>query len=135
MDEKEKIRRSEAQWQAQLSTQQYQVCRGHGTERPFSGEYHDCKTPGRYHCICCGALLFDSRHKYDSGSGWPSFWQPASNAAIDEYRDASLGMVRIEVRCNRCDAHLGHVFDDGPVPTGQRYCVNSVALKLDPDND
>ncbi|BAZ93270.1 peptide methionine sulfoxide reductase relatedprotein [Thiohalobacter thiocyanaticus] len=122
------------QWQ-QLDEEQYRVTRCSGTERPFTGKYWDHKGDGVYLCVCCQAPLFDSRHKYDSGSGWPSFWQPAAGADIAELSDTSHGMVRTEVRCGHCQAHLGHVFPDGPPPTGLRYCINSASLDFTPRGD
>ena len=125
-----KITKTEQQWKEQLSEDEYQVCRKHGTESAFSGEYADCKKEGSYVCTCCGEPLFNADTKFDSGTGWPSFWKPISETAIEETEDNKLFMKRIEVHCNKCDSHLGHVFPDGPQPTGLRYCINSVSLKL-----
>lgn len=126
---------NDEQYRDKLSPEAYAVCRQGGTEAPFSGEYYDCKTPGIYRCACCGAALFESTAKYDSGTGWPSFYQPFDDNAIAEYADHSHGMLRTEVRCARCESHLGHVFPDGPQPTGRRYCINSVSLQMDPRDD
>lgn len=123
-----KIIKSDEEWKTQLTDEQYKVAREGGTERAFTGALYDNKEDGEYQCICCGEPLFSSDEKYDSGSGWPSFWKPMQDHDVAEVKDMTHGMIRIEVRCPKCDAHLGHVFDDGPQPTGQRYCINSASL-------
>jgi peptide-methionine (R)-S-oxide reductase len=127
-----KVIKTDDEWKKELTPEQYTVCRMKGTERPFTGEYYKTKDKGVYTCSCCGAELFDSNTKYESGSGWPSFYEPLEDQNVKEETDNSHGMTRTEVMCNVCGAHLGHVFPDGPRPTGLRYCINSVSLKLKP---
>ncbi|MEB3286656.1 MAG: peptide-methionine (R)-S-oxide reductase MsrB [Vampirovibrionales bacterium] len=135
MIEKDHTQKSDAEWREQLTPEQYEVLRNHGTERPFSGQYDHFYKPGRYVCAACGHTLFYSDTKFDSKSGWPSFYSPADKAAVGESKDSSLGMVRTEFHCAKCGGHLGHVFPDGPAPSGLRYCTNSVSLKFVPESD
>jgi len=131
----DKISKTDEEWKAELTPEQYKVCRRKGTERPFTGTYNACKDPGTYVCVCCGNPLFDADTKFDSGTGWPSFYAPVASDAVAEEEDVSFFMRRTEVLCARCDSHLGHVFPDGPQPTGLRYCMNSASLKLLPPED
>ena len=131
----DKINKTDAVWQAELTPDEFYVLRQKGTERAFSGEYNDHKEPGTYLCRACGHALFDSDTKFDSGSGWPSFFAPLTEGSVINERDVSHGMVRTEVMCNKCGSHLGHVFDDGPQPTGERYCMNSLSLKHEPKSE
>lgn len=135
MSPNDKMIKSDAAWRDTLTDEQYRVTRQHGTERPGTGPYLNEKSAGTYRCVCCGEPLFRSETKYDSGSGWPSFYAPANTVAVAEHEDRSHMMRRVEARCSRCDAHLGHVFPDGPRPTGLRYCINGAALNLDKDAD
>ena len=128
----EKIEKTDAQWRAELNPEQYAVCRCSATERPFTGKYYDHHETGTYLCAACGAELFSSQAKYESGSGWPSYWQPINSEVVERVVDRSHGMVRVEVRCNVCGSHLGHVFPDGPQPTGERFCINSAAIDFEP---
>ena len=124
---------SDQHWKEKLTLEQYEICRNKGTEPPFSGEYLNTKTTGTYHCLCCGNALFHSKKKFDSGTGWPSFWDPIDVRSVSTQEDLSMSAVRTEVLCKQCDSHLGHVFKDGPQPTGLRYCINSVSLKFEED--
>ena len=131
----DETRKSDEEWRGQLTEEQYRVTREHGTERAFTGNYWDCKDAGMYHCVCCGADLFDADTKFDSGTGWPSFYKPARQENLEEIIDKNLFMTRTEVVCKACGAHLGHVFPDGPEPTGLRYCINSASLALERSDD
>lgn len=131
----DKIVKTHKEWKETLTPEQFEVCINKGTEPPFTGKYYNSKEKGTYKCVCCGETLFESDTKYDSGSGWPSFWQPLSDEKIEYISDTDYGMVRTEVNCKKCGAHLGHVFDDGPKPTNLRYCINSISLDLDKNDE
>lgn len=130
----DRVEKTDAEWREQLTPEQYEVCRGKGTEPAFTGEYHDCKDDGVYRCVCCGEELFRSDSKFDSGTGWPSFYEPIAADRVKTEEDRSLGMLRVEAMCARCGSHLGHVFPDGPAPTGDRFCMNSCSLALEKDD-